>query len=279
MDDFDRFCQMAHTQAPQTELLPPSHLSRNRASSLRDNNRRRSSKQAPNVSQLKGSMDQGIHNGHRRELPSVLSPPRPEYGDRRYPQDFLSKGTYNQMDFRRGSSPNPTIITHSHNNSPSKFEVPEGFNSSHRSSVVRVRSFKRTKGGHLINRGDRDITVADNPYEPGNSSTTSLSPRQSLSGGLISGRSRMDDHIVNQWTPEMEILPKGTVRSRSNSKAMEPPIPPAQLKVQVIGAEQVGKTMLVNQFLQSESVDESVVDSGEFIHAYLSTMIMKEELH
>lgn len=147
-------------------------------------------------------------------------------------------------------------------------------------NVVRVRSFRRTKAGvvdEMEKKGRLSYEMASSPMRKGSKTRSLKAPIQTelrLSDRFETARSiRRRSYTDNNWnsnnmansgkeqnhsanTSTISEFSEGDSVSRSCTGSVMRPY-----RVQVLGADQVGKTTMCTQFLSSESLDAGF-DSG-----------------
>ncbi|KAH3714665.1 GTP-binding protein REM 1-like [Dreissena polymorpha] len=157
---------------------------------------------------------------------------------------------------RRSSLPSPSanFLSVSYDNIPVQKE-----STSEQQPLRRVRSFKTTSKGGIVNRGDSFKRSANSI----NSNGSVIPCEQGANNALSQSRQRIDStHSKDSGT------------AVSNCSSLEPDV----FKVAILGDKGVGKTSLTNQFMTSEFVafenDQDVNDSESERHV---TVLLNSE--
>ncbi|VDD80171.1 unnamed protein product [Mesocestoides corti] len=298
-DDFDRFCRIGRGSSSEYSpnrpvrldlLAAPTEISRYRAGSLREtrhrpHHRNDSSATRGRFSRTTTADDFSVHRHSTSTLRRHSLAPSFQNlrlrGSPQYPSEDVSDDRSSSI---RALTPTTQMSPRARNGSsggviPPPINVYHDIDSSEHSglNIVRVRSFRRTKEG-VVSEGDRDVSVAEE-----------LDMRRKLSQELSSPSRRMSKSRSSKISPgELKLSDRceaarsirklsfsgGGGGSWSNNPASdhsdEDSVQTAGLgnvsqpyTVQVLGAEQVGKTTMCTQFLTSESLYDGFDSADE----------------
>ncbi|VDO09393.1 unnamed protein product [Rodentolepis nana] len=296
-DDFDRFCRIGMgtgSEYSQTRpvyrdyLAAPTEISRNRAGSLRETGHKHhhrheysgsSRKRFSRTTTTDDVMGSGRSSTMRRHSLA------PTYQNQQSRGSLQYAGV--DMPFDRPSSSRPYTptqrITPPVRKDSSGGVLPPNINvfneddnpKPYGSNVVRVRSFRRTKAGlvdetekkrrlshEIVSSPMRRGSKARNSKPSGQTDQLKLSDRCEVARS-IRRRSFTENNWSNNSTANVEIEPND-VSECSESNSMRHScvgFVTSPYKVQVLGADQVGKTTMCTQFLTPESLDAGF-DSG-----------------
>ncbi|EUB55300.1 hypothetical protein EGR_09827 [Echinococcus granulosus] len=296
-DDFDRFCRIGMGTGSEYSPVRPTHrdflaapteINRNRAGSLRETRYRQHHRndhpamrgrfERTTTTDDFGMQGDSVYNLRRYSLAPSFQNLRTR-GSLHYPSEDISDDRSNSarpFTPTRQTSPLPRNGS-SGGVCPPPINVYHEVDSPghHSTNVVRVRSFRRTKTG-VIDETEKKRRLSQEFSLPARktSKTRSLkapSGELRLSDRCETARSiRRRSFTDNSWKGN-NINNSATNVNNSNvaSEASEVENGPLgqvaePYKVQVLGADQVGKTTMCTQFLTSESL-EAGYDTGKSI--------------